>query len=363
MRKRKSLEKSLEVIQGGGEPTINPLDFKLSLIKALNWYNANWSEKEFRKSAEQYLKSIKQKDGAKLVAQGSFQEIRVIAVVGRLMAREQFVDDDMMAKATADLAVLKERVVPQKKVIETKTKPVQGIQDKILESAKTHAAEVDAAIDEFCTNGTEFSMKQFIHQNRISGVVAKKIGSMYTRLLSELDLAYQGKDEQLKEGYAKFGRRKLKKFLDLIKTIVSDCEQQVVSAKAQRKPRIRKPKPASVQVKNVKYLKEFPDLKLTSLTPDKIIGAKDLWLYNTATRKLTWLKAADSGVLGITGTSVNNFDIVESGTKTIRKPEEFFKALSGNNKRALANAWKTIKTKPSQARGRINQDMIIIGVN
>jgi hypothetical protein len=74
-------------------------------------------------------------------------------------------------------------------------------------------------------------------------------------------------------------------------------------------------------------------------------------------------RAANGGSLSVSGMSVLNYDLATSETKTIRKPEEFFKSITSTGKRALANAWKNIKGKGTTPRSRINEDMILFAAN
>jgi hypothetical protein len=238
-----------------------------------------------------------------------------------------------------------------------------SIQDRIAESARQLAGEVDNAIDQYTTDGTEFSMKNFLLTNQVSAVVAKKIGSFYEPLVKQLDEAVAGKCAQLKEGYGQYTKRGLRQFADFVRQIVVDCNQHAVSAKAARKPRARKAKPASVIVKKLDYMKEYPALNLKSISAEKIIGATELWVYNTATRKLIVYYSADGGSLGVSGMSITNYDVEKSAVKTVRNPEQFFSNLSSTGKRAITNAWKSIRAKTSSPRSRINSDMILLAAN
>ena len=49
-----------------------------------------------------------------------------------------------------------------------------------------------------------------------------------------------------------------------------------------------------------------------------------------------------------------------SETRTIRKPEEWFKIKSA--KRELSAAWKKLTTKVAIPTGRVNENLIIVGV-
>ena len=93
--------------------------------------------------------------------------------------------------------------------------------------------------------------------------------------------------------------------------------------------------------------------------PEDILTATELWVYNTKYRKLQVYKA-DFGSLGVKGTTIIGFSVKDSQSMTLRKPEEFFKGLSFG-KRALNNAVKPIKTKPSTPNGRFNEDTILLG--
>ncbi|NBR26480.1 MAG: hypothetical protein EBU08_22410, partial [Micrococcales bacterium] len=59
-----------------------------------------------------------------------------------------------------------------------------------------------------------------------------------------------------------------------------------VANKPIRKKRTVKEKPASVVVAKLNYLQEFAELGLKSIAPEKIIGASQVWAYNTKTKLL-----------------------------------------------------------------------------
>lgn len=364
-KKRVSLEKSLHVLTGGDEPIVTKENYKERLMRALNWYNANREEKDYRAYAEYYVKNSPElKEYAYAVSKASFLELRPIGIIGRLVRREQYVDIQDMMKCLERLEDLKSKYKKEPtKSAATVSTAAPSIQDRILETARAHAAEVDAQIDLFVTEKSNpFSMKSYLIGNQVSGVIAKKIGAFYEPLVKELEEAHKGKDPQLKEGYSNLTKVQLRKFVEFVQQIVADCNQQVVSAKAQRQPRARKVKPPSVIVKKMKYMKDCAELNLKSIDPAKIVGASELWVYHPAKRKLSVFRGADGGFLSVSGMSITNFDIEKSETKTLRKPQEFFKGLAFG-KRAMANAWKAVKAKTSSPRGRINEEMILLAVN
>ena len=364
-KRKQSLEESLLKLRGD-EPRVTKDNYRVDLNAALNWYNTNWDEKDYRATAEQYLKKMSMKEYAYAVSKATALEIRLVGALGRLILTGQYVDINDVERIALRLEEI------QTKYSKIKADPVHvdagpaplSIQDRIIETARTHAAEFHGAVDEFAsTKVTPFTAKGYLVSNQVSGPVAKKIGEFFKPMLAELQEAYQGDDDELKEGYSNFSKVELRRMIAFVKSIVDDCTQQTVSAKAQRKPRARKAKPASVLVKKMKYMRDYPELKLKSIDPAKIIGATELWVYMPEKRKLIVYRGADNGYLGVSGMSITNYDTKTSEVKTLRKPEEFFKDLTSTGKRAMANAWKAVRAKVSNPRGRINEEMVLLAVN
>jgi hypothetical protein len=144
-----------------------------------------------------------------------------------------------------------------------------------------------------------------------------------------------------------------------LEEIVSDCQQQVQTAKANRAPRKRKAVSPTKVVAKMKFMKEFAELSLKSCKPEDILTSTELWVYNTKYRKVIVYKS-DGGTLSVKGTTILGFDVKESKSMTLRKPEEFFKGLS-MGKRALNGAFKKLTTKPTTPNGRINEECILLG--
>ena len=368
--KRPSVEKSMQVITGSaGEPVVKAGDeYRSQLIRAFNYYNLQCDEKDLRRYADAYIKSSRElKQYEYAVSKASFLELKAVGIVGRLVKRGQHIDINDMMKVMEQLEVIKSKY---KKPVIAPAKKGQAVvvpmtvQERIAETAKRYVGEIDDHIDGFVMDpGYEFSMKSYLLTNVISGAVAKKISEYYVSTLKEVEQAIAGKDVQLKEGYSNFTKRHLKAFAEFLSSIINDCTQQVVTAKASRKPRARKAKPASVVAAKIKPMKEYTPLKLKSIDPAKIIGATELWVYMPEKRKLMVFRGAHNGELGVKGMSIVNYDVVTSQVKTLRKPEQFFKDLSSTGKRAMNNAWKAIRAKVSKPRARINDEMLLLAAN
>ncbi|NBP01123.1 MAG: hypothetical protein EBU90_13500 [Proteobacteria bacterium] len=356
------IERAQQAYKGIGEPMIREDHYAIDIMRALNWYRANEENKTITKYGLEFLKKNNKTQYVKFFNEAADWETNQVAILMRLAFRNQYLDSTHLKLIDTRLEEIKDKYTKlqeQVKVEEKPVVPVISVQDRVLESAKTFAAEIDAEIDNFISNKTsDFSTKTFLLKNNISGQVAKKISEFYIELNNELQEAILGEDEQLVEGYSHFTKAQLKKFQLFVQSIIADCDQQIVRAKSARAPRAKKEKAPGLLVSKMKYMFEFPELNLKSINPTEIIKADEVWVYNTKTRKMIVYRGENGPVLSVRGTTILNYDTITSEAKTLRKPEDFFKTQIG--KRPLNAAFKTINSKPATPNGRINHDTIIV---
>jgi hypothetical protein len=357
------VEKAEAKMMGSGAPVVTQDNYKISLMQALNYYNSTMENGTRAKVVHHYLKKNNSqfRDIFSLAPDWEFLNVSSLVLIKE---KGQYLSEEHQNKMTEMLNNIYDKYkntrIENEGDVEFKADkpPVISIEQRIIDSARTHSEQIDYAIDQFIRDkASSFSTKSHLLANNISSAVAKRIGEYYQNTLNEINEAIEGQDEQLVEGYSFLSKVELRRFRDFIKSIVDDCAQHQVTAK---KPRIMKAKPPAVIVKKLKFLREFAELNLKSCNPADIVGADELWVYNTKNRKLTNYTAANGDVLSVKGTTILNYDVSQSQSMTLRKPEEFFKNTT-IGKRAMSNAIKEIKTKPSTPNGRINEDTILVG--
>jgi len=370
--KRKQLIARTERMTKGFEVTINPDHYMRDLIMALNYYNSNHDDKDKKKWFISHYAKIDKKSAVELLKVDE-QHFRTAGVLARMIEGGSVLQKKEMDHLTQNteklLAQIEKRQKSQDKqdkkdadaAHEASPSNVISIQQRMEEKAHDLAGEIEGAIDDFVLGGckSDFSTKNYLLANQVAGPIAKRIGELFVNTAKEIREAIEGEDEQLVEGYSHFTKRELKKFLEFVDNIISDCNQMVQTAKANRAPRKRKEVSPIKQVARMKFMREFAELNLKSVNPTNIIGSTEVWFYNTKYRRIGVYRA-EGTTLSVKGTTIVGFDIKESKAFTLRKPEEFFKGLS-MGKRALTNAMKTLKTKPSAPNGRINEETILIG--
>ena len=247
------------------------------------------------------------------------------------------------------------------------TAPVISIQERVRESSLAMTEEIETAIESFQLDPEAFDPKQFKVLNLLKGRQAKAahariIRDFYTRNYEELQEAALGKDDQLKEGYSHLSKAQLKKIITFYGEIVSACDMLMQEAKVNRKPRKIKTLSKDKVVSKLKYMKQDDKLKLVSINPTDLVGSKELWVFNTKTRKLGKYVAAEFNDLGVKGTSITGFDEHKSVQKTLRKPEEQLKEFKAAGKVALRKFLEDIKAVDIKLNGRINEETILLKV-
>ena len=261
-----------------------------------------------------------------------------------------------------DPSLPKDGELLEKKDVEKKIRPKNTIQDRIQNQVENYVSALEAQVDDFINN--DYKLKYDVYNDLISrgckSVHARKMRSLYRDCYNDLVDVYNKEDDFNQEAYSHLKPKHQKKLMDFYGLIVDDIDRVIKNATAQRKPRKQKTHSAERLVGKLKYQEEFKKLKLVSINPEKIIGATELWVFNTKYNRLGVYRAVNS-VRGfsVKGCTIQHFDETESVQKTARKPKE---ALNVLNKRSLKAMMKNMKTKEQSLTGRINAQTILLGV-
>jgi len=346
----------------GDEPVFTKPLTRIEYINALNWYNYMSTSAEAKDYIVTYLKNLGRVAEAKKVKSIPDNLIpTTIAWCCRLLSRgfvlpvrdiQEYIDTRLNQS--------------YKYVQETKEenpKNVVSIQDRIKERASYIVGEIEGLIDDYIYDNVEFSLYEWLQANSIPATYATSIVSKFSPVLDELLETYEGKCDQLKEGYRHFKKTEIKKLIEFYNTLIEDAERYSSNTKKVRTA--RKPRTVSVEkkIKNLKYQKEDQTYKLASINPEKIIGALELWTFNTKYKTFTVLRAIDRGGLQVKGTSITNYDENNSTTRSIgrKDPNEMVKRILEGGKLVLKKVFDEVKTEKPLAY-RINENTILLRV-
>ena len=242
-----------------------------------------------------------------------------------------------------------------------KPKNVISIQDRLQGKVEEMISAVEGKVDDFIDSGYKMKYEAYNHLLDLGckAAHARKMRPMYLECYNELVDVYNKEDDYVQEAWSHLKPKTIQKMMDFYGMILDDIDRIIKNASAQRKPRKKKEVSTTKLLKTFKYQKESPEFKLVSINPEKIIGASELWIFNTRYKTLG-VYYAQNTVRGfsVKGCTIQHFDKETSMQKTARKPME---ALSGLNKRSLKKSLKDMKTKDQILTGRINAQTILLG--
>lgn len=354
------LASATDIKHVGTEPVLVEGCSEVDLAKALNWYNyicTGDQAKEFviayMNSAKYDKKDIKKANRAKMA--------NSIGWMCRILTQGGHLPDGYEKRMKERLRDAIKKSEPDPEDTAEPTKVVVSIQERVREKTSELIGDIENQLDIFFKTGKlSFDAAAWLRQKDVKPAISQKIAEYYKPLYSELFDALQGKDVELKEAYSHWKKAQLKVYLEIVRNIIAAAEGRAAITRASRKPRKKKEKPISVIVAKMKFKESDKDLKLTSIKVTEIVGAQQLWVFNTKYRKLSVYNAIGHSGLSVKGTTLIGFDEKTSITKTLRKPEVTLPSVLNGGKVAMRKLMDSIKSKPNEANGRINTDVILL---
>ena len=361
----------------GGEPvwdteratTMSQEEFDHFLRKSFFYYNYFFTSKDLKKYVVNWMKDkyskaevskvIRARDSVFPITVGSL----IKATTQGMPLREKelkYVQEQIYIVLNSD--VEDEPIVEQKTVAPAQ---VKTIQDRLNEKTSEHLAHFEGLYDEVVAGGTvDPRAYDYLVANAVPQSQIKKFEELFGARKAELGAAQGKMFEDFVEAYKHYKAADYKRHYEFLDAILDALEQYRGVKKATKKARVKRAPNKEKVVSKLKYMKEEKTLKLVSINPVDIIGAQELWCYNTKTRKL-YKYVADSvlGPLGIKGTSLTGFNTTTSVGKTLRKPEEKLKEFARASKVQLRKFLEEIKATETIGNGRINSDMILLRIN
>jgi hypothetical protein len=239
---------------------------------------------------------------------------------------------------------------------------VPTIQDRLNEKTSETIGELEGHYDEVIkSKDYKFKTYDFLVANNVPQSQLSKYVEVYQKRFDELKLAYEKADEQVVEGYKHYKAADFKRIFVFLDSILNDIEQYRGVKKATKK--LRAPRAVSKEkvVAKLKYAKEDKALKIISINPVDILGANELWIYNSKTRKLgKYVADSLQGPLRVKGTSIEGYDEAKSVCKTLRKPIDQLKEFAKAGKIQLRKFLDEIKATETKLNGRINADIVLL---
>ena len=338
----------------GEEPTIlhdRRLE-GLELLRFLNWYNYMCTKSDARDYIETYLKNTGRNKELKLHKTVPDTWVSLQAGwLARIMTRGGVVNIDKFNK------FLKESLehVGNSDTKEVKPKPQIKEIIKTEDKGSILIGELDENIDKV---GFNFDVYEWLTKKGATASSAKKVKEFFKPIADEaVEVTKRGADPQLIEGYKTYTKTQLKARAEFYTKLIQDCDRFADTTTKRRIVKTKKVKTVSIdkKLKGFKIQTESKEYKLVSVDPTKIVGASELWTFNTKYKTLTVFKTTDSKTLDIKGASIIGYDEVTSSTYRLgRNTESQLQAVLNSTRKSITKILTKLKTANMQHRSGEN---------
>lgn len=363
-----------EVKVWGHEPLFEkqPVDNRLSVLcNSLSWYGRFFVRKNAKPLMVQYLDLNNRKNDAKLVGRVEDSEFRItFCWLARLSLRGLELTKDESTRLEEDIqrliAIAKMKAQKKEKVAVSNA---PNVQERMRAKAAEAGGDLEGMLDEYIQSGAKANHGlrpiEALSKHNVMAQHVSTLVDAWKKHQAEFEEVLAGKDDQLVEAYSFLNRVQVKNIIKFAESVQSDLNSYVSMKKAAKAPRKRKAVPVEKIVKRLKHVMAFKDpangLDLTGMSPTKIHGASEAYLYDTKKRKLIYL-AADSysKCLSVKGSTILGFDTKTSGKKTLRRPKEQLTEFLKLGRPAMRKYFDAIRGVSVTPKGRTNKDMLIL---
>jgi len=364
VKKRKTiLPRGVDAKHLGEEPTwedigfLNESELRAKEMSAFNWYNYFFEPKTGRKFILEFMETVNMPKPA-VVMFNRLPDAQINSTTAAMARMYVMGWEDAEKRKRIESRVMDlcrkgaDLVAEDKKQAAAKVNVPQKLPINEL------IADIEQMIDEEADSLTGFY--EWLKNKSAKPIDVRGVIEYYAGWFQELsDAAEKNADPQLKEAYTYLTKKQLKERVELFAGIIADCESYLSNSRKSvvRKPRKTKPKTADKLVGKMKFQKEHTELKIVSIDPTKIIGAKEVWVFNTKYNVLAHY-VSDQG-LTVKGTTLQNVSD-SSQQKKLRKPADVLPLITGSTSKAAERAFDNLKTKAANPNGRINEFTVIL---
>ena len=372
--KKRMTQQDLDEKVFGPEPEVSLVigNRTLWLAKSLNWYSQSYDKKKAATFVLSWLKSQKYFDLTKIELSSISSNFNMFhpTFYGVMKLEEQGLDlepkeierlrnhvksiaNDSMGDVVSS--------IEEKKIVKavSSRNPQQLLKEKVNGSV---LADLEGMLDTWLFGKTlqerkeEYSLTDKIREYEIKGTVAiNLIKEWLTTKINEFSIARESEGYELKPANVSRVLKNLKEFRDSLELIKIEVKNRKT-----RKPRQKKETPIDKVVGSVKYQQEAKEFSISSIAPEKILGKKVVYLFDTKYRALRVLQS-DVGFT-IKGTTIQDVDLDASFGIRLRKPLEILPIVLTKTELQIRKQLGRLSTKPAKTTGRLNENVVILRV-
>lgn len=326
----------------GEEPTYEEELIDGQYANSLNWYNYMCDTSDAREYMTEYLIEYNRNQDAEKLGALHDNWVPLTACwtarmvnLGYMLPTDPFEFIDK--KLDESFRYLPDPEKDAKKVKKTSS----------IDKDKAKLSEAIGEIERLVDVDPNFRLFDWLVSNDVPKAFVSSIVERYIGWLDELCEMTDCDDLQLIEAYGHMTDEEVLARIDFFNTLIEDGETYA-GAKSERKkkvPEVKKSKPLTPEkvIKNLKFKREDLETGVKSIDPKRILGAGELYIFNTKYNTITYFKAMTATGLTVVGGSISGFDESVSKTKkTGRKTVDYVKQIVDQGKVPARKAFEDI---------------------
>lgn len=352
----------------GNEPefTEGHIFTQIDRLNTINWYNVMCTNDDSLEWLKEYCKRDKELFEKYKNANTKFISITA-GFIARIIMRgyvwsptqdlfiRKSLDDAARIKNTVDMP--ESNTVPEVVMAKPGFNPTQAHREVV----SNIIGDIEAMID-------KNELKSIIEVFKTSNIppkTAAMVKEYYEPIADELIDLLDGKDKQLVEGYSHLSKAKQKELSNFYNNLVNDiddyCSETKRIRQSVRKPRKKKEVSLDKKLSTFKYQPESKEFSISSVDPKRILGATELWTFNTKYKNLSVFRSEKG--LDIKGTTILNYDGSRSFSKKIGvRTQERLNIVLNGSKVDLRKIFDTINTDYIKFVDRTSENTILLKV-
>lgn len=368
----------------GDEPTYDRIMGWREVESAFNWYSLNCDHKDARSFLIDHLKAVGRTDDYRLVRDCSDRRVHGFVLSGCWVARmkslgvlfedpgywDRMLDDgltrlrEFVGRGKDETDEDGNLVVPSEQKA-YKMKRIRKSPEERFPAEQRFDLYLSVLNDAFddLEAGRRFPFREHVNEHRLEREYVEDMLREVTVYLSSLERSAADPDEHER---TKRVHETIRRQLPAFQAARTELED-ILGGKGERPSKVirrpRKSKPVSPDklVSRMLFQREDSELGIASIDPRKLLGAQELWTYNTRYQMVTVYRAKNDNGLSVRGTTVTNFDEERSWSKKVgRRPKESVDLVMGSGKVALRKVLDSFTSKPSRPNGRINENTVML---
>lgn len=227
-------------------------------------------------------------------------------------------------------------------------------------------AEIQVSLDDFVQNGFQGQpgVLATLMRLKITPAQVPAVQARLQRLRTELQELIDEKTPDLVEAWGQFSRREHRALLAWLDLALQQTQSLVTVQTAARKPRSRRASNPTKLVSKFQYLHASQEFQATSVDPVEILRAREVWLYDTARRRLQRIQVDDTQTaLYVRGNKILGHSESQSAWKILRNPQKDLPAFLALNKAAARKWFDDLRGQAHPATCRGSEQTLILRAN